>query len=232
VAFAAASAWQARPVDRATWHATFARAFFGSADARFGRALDALALARNALRAKPQSDPPNYLFWSDPFAARARAGSGGIDVPGVRLAAEDALVRLAQGAPPLHRNAAEVMRLAALRYDALGRRMQIGGEANSYYDDARAHVAARDDAIVYRGLNVAKYLCWELRDELTALEPLYAKAWRYESAPPGLARVLVRYHAAAAQALADADHLNTAAREDYLRERTLPDFDRVLDRTH
>jgi hypothetical protein len=124
------------------------------------------------------------------------------------------------------------MRLAALRYDALGRRIEIGTEARNAFDDARAHVAAHDDAIVYRGLNVAKYLCWELRDELTALEPLYARAWRYESTPPGLARVLVRYHAAAAQAVLDADRLDAAAREDYLRDRTLPDFDRVLERPH
>jgi hexosaminidase len=232
VAFAAASAWQTQPVERATWHASFARAFFGSDDARFAFALDALAAARNDVRVKPQSDPPNYLFWRDPFAARGAADADGIDVAAVRLHAEDVLAQLADRTPPLHRNAADVMRLAAWRYDALGRRMQIGVEAKAYYDDARAHVAAHDDAAVYRGLNVAKYLCWELRDELTALEPLYARAWRYESTPPGLARVLVRYRAAAAQAVADADRLNAAAREDYLRDRTLPEFDRVLDRSH
>jgi hypothetical protein len=108
--------------------------------------------------------------------------------------------------------------------------MQIGTEAKQYYDDARAHAAEHDDPIVYRGLNVAKYLCWELRDELTALEPLFARAWNYESTAPGLARVLVRYHAAAAQATLDADRLNAAARENYLRDRTLPELRRVLDR--
>jgi hypothetical protein len=232
VAFAAASAWQTQPVDRAGWHKAFARAFFGSDDRRFGGDLDALAAARRALRAKPQGDPPDYLFWRDPFAARAPGAANGIDVAAVRRYAEDVLAHLAGHAPPLHRNAAAVMRLAALRYDALGRRIEIGTEARNAFDDARAHVAAHDDAIVYRGLNVAKYLCWELRDELTALEPLYARAWRYESTPPGLARVLVRYHAAAAQAVLDADRLDAAAREDYLRDRTLPDFDRVLERPH
>jgi hexosaminidase len=232
VAFAAASAWQTQPVDRAGWHATFARAFFGSDDAGFGRDLDALAGARDALRAKPQSDPPNYLFWRDPFAVGAHSGASGIDVASVRRRAEDVLAHLARSRPPLHRNAADVMRLAALRYEVLGRRMQISTEAKRYYDDARAHVASHDDAVVYRGLNVAKYLCWELRDEMTALEPLYARAWRYESTPAGLARVLVRYRAAAAQAVIDADRLNAAAREDYLRERTLPEFDRVLDRAN
>ena len=120
------------------------------------------------------------------------------------------------------------MRLAALRYDTLARRYQIGKEARDYYDDARAHAATHDDGIVYRSLNVAKYLCWELRDEMTALAPLYAAAWNYESRPAGLARVMVRYQAAAERATAQADALYAAAREDYLRTGTLPSFDDAL----
>jgi hypothetical protein len=65
---------------------------------------------------------------------------------------------------------------------------------------------------------------------MTALAPLYARAWRYESTAPGLARVLVRYRSAAERAMLDADRLNAAAREDYLRGGSLPAFDRVLDR--
>jgi hexosaminidase len=229
VAFAAASAWQDRPVERSTWHAAFARVFFGSDDARYGRDLDALAAVRTALRTKPQSDPPNYLFWSDPFDARVRGRMQGVDLAAIRRGAEDVMAHLAVDRPPLHRDAAEVMRLAALRYDTLARRYQIGAEARDDYDDARAHVAAHDDSSVYRGLNVAKYLCWELRDEMTALEPLYARAWRYESTAPGLAAVLVRYRLAAERAVLDADRLNAAAREDYLRDGALPPFERVLD---
>jgi hypothetical protein len=232
VAFAAASAWQARPVDRTTWHATFARAFFGTNDPRFGRDLDALAALRTALRTTPQNDPPNYLFWSDPFDARLHGRLADADIAGMRKRAEDVLAHLSAARPPLHANAAQVMRLAALRYDTLGRRFQIGVEARQYYDDAVAHVGAHDDGPVYRGLNVAKYLCWELRDELTALEPLYARAWKYESTAPGLARVLVRYRAGAERAVMDADRFSAAAREDYLRDRSLPPFDRVLDRAN
>lgn len=229
VAFAAAAAWQAVPVDRPTWNATFARAFFGSDDARFGRDLDALAAMRTALRTKPQSDPPNYIFWSSPFDPRVRTRMASVDLAGIRAKAEDVNAHLRTTRPPLHANAADVMRLAALRYDVLGRRLQIGGEARDYYDDARAHVAAHDDGPVYRGLNVAKYLCWELRDEMTALEPMYERAWRYESTPPGLARVIVRYRLAAERAVIDADRLNAAAREDYLRGRTLPPFEQLMD---
>jgi hypothetical protein len=252
VAFAAAGAWQARPVDRATWHATFAREFFGSDDPAYGRDLDALAAVRTALRGKPPSDPPNYQFWSDPFAARVHDRLAALDIAGIRRRAEDVMAHLAIATPPLHTNAAAVMRLAALRYDALGRRVEIGTEARADYDDARAHAGARDDtrthdgeqdrtrahinapddALVYRGLYLAKYLCWELRDELTAIEPLYAHAWRYESTPPGLARVLVRYRRAEEQAQSDADRLDAAAREDYLRDRRLPAFESVMGRAN
>jgi hypothetical protein len=231
VAFAAASAWQVAPVDRATWHRTFAQVFFGADAAGFGADLDDLAALRTALTMKPETDPPDYLFWSDPFDPRIQARMQALDLAGIRLRAERVLTRLAGAHPRLNEHAVAVMRLAALRYDVLARRYQIGKEARDYYDDARTHAATHDDGIVYRSLNVAKYLCWELRDEMTALAPLYAAAWNYESRPAGLARVLVRYRAAAERATAQADALYAAAREDYLRTGTLPTFDDALGAT-
>jgi hypothetical protein len=120
------------------------------------------------------------------------------------------------------------MRLAALRYDALGRRWQIGKEARDDYETARAAAPSHTDGLVYRNLNIAKYLCWELRDELTAIKPLYADAWNAESRPAGLARVLVRYARAEQQAVDDADRLYAVAREDYLRGGVVPPFDEVV----
>jgi hexosaminidase len=228
VAFAAASAWQTVPVDRAAWHRTFAQAFFGTDAAAYAADLDNLAAIRTALNVKPETDPPDYLFWSDPFDARIQPRMQALDLAGIRLRAERILDHLTRVRPPLNAPAAAVMRLAALRYDTLARRYQIGKEARAYYDDARAHAPAHDDGIVYRSLNIAKYLCWELRDEMTALAPLYAAAWNYESRPAGRDRVLVRYHAAAERAVAQADRLYAAAREDYLRGGTLPPFDDAL----
>ena len=120
------------------------------------------------------------------------------------------------------------MALAALRYDALARRGQIGREAREYYDDARAHAGKKEDGIVYRGLNIAKYLCWELRDALTAIAPRYVRAWNYESRPAGRERVLVRYALAEQQVLRYAMRLDLVQREDYLRSGTLPTFDDVI----
>ena len=230
VAFAAATAWQSAPVDRATWHRDFARAFFGTDDPRFGGDLDALAAIRVALRTPPASDPSDVLFWADPFDPRIAARMAKIDVAGVRRRAEGVLAHLMTVTPPLHRNAADVMSLAALRYDVLGRRAQIGVEARAYYEDARAHAPAHDDGIVERSLNVAKYLCWEMRDALTALVPRYVRAWNYESRPAGLDRVLVRYRAAEEQAQRYADRLDDAQREDYVGKGTLPSFDAAIGR--
>jgi hypothetical protein len=230
VVFAVASAWQSAPVERAAFARDFARAFFASGDPAFARDLESLAAIRTMLRSEPESDPGDYLFWADPFDRRISERVAQADLSALRLRAETVMTHLMEHAPPLHANAARVMLLAARRYDALARHVQIASEARAYYEDARAHAGGKDDGIVYRGLNVAKYLCWELRDAMLAIAPLYAAAWRYEDRPYALERVLIRYDAAAQRATADADRINTIEREDYLRSHELPDFDAALGR--
>ncbi|MBV8749536.1 MAG: family 20 glycosylhydrolase [Candidatus Eremiobacteraeota bacterium] len=227
LAYAAASAWQAQPVDDATWSATFARAFFGTDDVRYARDLDALAAIRNLLRTEP-SDPINYVFWRDPFDSRLQARAQKLDLAGVRTRAEAVLTDLWTARPPLHAQAAAVMKLGALRYDMLARRLQIGKEARDYYEDARAHATKPGVSLVFRSLNVAKYECWEMRDALANLEPLYAAAWRYENTAPGLERFETRLHLALDQSQRDADRLDAASREDYERNGTLPTWDEVM----
>ncbi len=171
VAYAAATAWQQRPVDDATWHRTFARAFFGSDDPRYAADLDALQAIRTLIRTTP-SDPPDYLFWRDPFDPRVQARAQTMDLAGIRNRAETVMTNLwAEDAqPPLNARAAAAMMLGALRYDQLARRLQIGKEARDYYEDARAHAGKPGLSQVYRSLGVAKYLCWEMRDALTNIE--------------------------------------------------------------
>ncbi|HEV2644083.1 MAG TPA: hypothetical protein VGT98_15330, partial [Candidatus Elarobacter sp.] len=227
LAYAAASAWQSAPVDGATWHTMFARAFFGTDDARYARDLDLLQQIRDALRTKP-SDPIDYLFWADPFSARLQARAQTLDLAGIRNRAERVMTDLWDARPPLHRDAVSVMRLAAVRYDQLARRMQIGREAHDYYEDARAHAVKPGQNQVYRSLGVAKYLCWEMRDALANLEPLYERAWRYENTEPGLAHVLVHYRLAENDAQRCADRIDGVMREDYLRHDTVPPWDDIM----
>jgi hypothetical protein len=228
VAFAAATAWQRGPVDRAAWHRTFARVFFGTDDPRFGLDFDLFESIDKLLTAKSPRDPSDYLFWADPFDERIATRTAPAVIATLRSAAETIVLHLSAATPPLHPEAARAMLLAARRYDDLGRRFQIGAEVRALYADAQAHAATHDDTIVYRDLNQAKYFCWELRDELTGLEPDYAAAWTAESTRPGLDRILVKYRRGEARAQAVADRLDAVQREDYLRGHTLPPFDEVL----
>lgn len=229
LAFAAASAWQTQDVDRSRFPAAFAAEFFGSRDPRYAQSLERLRSIDVNLGA--DDDPSNYLFWVDPFDTQVgeRVRSS-VDLTKLRLDAETILRDLGEATPPLHANAARVMTLAARRYDALGRRFEIGAEAKRYYDDARSHIGETPDSPVYRGLNLAKYLCWELRDDLLAIEPLYRTEWTYESRPGALGAVLTRFHLGEEEATLDADRLNEAQREDYERHKTLPEFEKALRR--
>ena len=228
VAYAAATAWQSKPVDDATWHRTFARAFFGSDDPRYAADLDALQAIRPLIRTTP-SDPPDYLFWRDPFDPRAAGARGDDGSRGVRNRAETALAHLWDARPPLHAEAVAAMRLGALRYDQLARRLQIGKEARDYYEDARAHATKPNVSQVYRSLGVAKYLCWETAQ----------RTGRHRAAVRG--GVAQREHRARARracwrttasaktdAQRCADRIDGVMREDYLRKGAVPPWDEVM----
>jgi hypothetical protein len=229
VLYSAANAWEESAVPAERYAADFPAAFFGSDDARYAGDIAALAEARTLLHRSGEADSGDYLFWSDPFDPlfRARAGSR-IDLVAVRLASERAIEHLRMNAPPLHANAARVMYLAARRYDTLARGMQIAAEARGYYDDALAHADGKHDALVYRGLFVAKYLFWEMRDTYFELEALMRDAWRYENRESHLASVLERYHIAAARAIDRADRINRETYERYVRHQPLEPFDEAL----
>ncbi len=121
------------------------------------------------------------------------------------------------------------MLLAAWQYDALARQLQIGGEARAYYDEARASAGGRADNVVYRDLNVTKYLFWEQRDTLLTLKALVHAAWTYESRPGRDAAVLARYDRAVQRALARADAVDAAtAVYPGATTHALPPFDDIL----
>jgi len=227
VLYAAASAWERGHVDPARFAAGFPAAFFGSDDARYAADLAALGRIRTLLRESPR-EYGDYLFWSDPFDPALAGIAKQLDLAAIRLQAEAVIehLRLAPP-PPLHANAAAVMDLAARRYDLLARRLQIASEARAYYDDARANADGKHDNLVYRGLNVSKYLFWEERDALFELVPLVRAAWDYESRPGHEASVLARYPLAAGRAIERADRIQ-AATYGYAAGKALPTFDETL----
>jgi len=228
VVYAAASAWERAPVDRDRFASDFPPAFFGTGDARYASDIAALGRCRTLLAGNPR-EYGDYLFWADPFAPDLATVPDSLDLSALRLAAEGAMehLRLAP-LPPLHPNAAAVMALAARRYDALGRAYQIPREARAYYDDARANAGGKHDNLVFRGLNVAKYLLWEQRDTLLGLEPLVRAAWDYEDRSSHEDSVLERYRLAADRAIERADRLTTVTYRDYVATHALPTFDDAL----
>ena len=227
VVYAAASAWEDASVDRLRFARDFPSAFFGSDDARYATDLAELATCRTSIAGNPR-EYGNYLFWADAFAPDLAHVAQTVDLAALRLAAEEAETHLRLAPPPpLHANAAAVLFLAARRYDALGREYQIAHEARDYYDDARANVG-KHDAFVFRGLNVTKYLFWEQRDAMLALEPLVRAAWEYEDRPSHEQSVLERYRVAADLAIARADRIQDVTYGDYVAKKTLPTFDDAL----
>ncbi len=232
LAYAAANAWQAGTVDRPAFDAAFAGAFFGAADAsanaRIVADVSSIAFVQQQLASGEDRDSSDYLMWSDPFDARLQGRLSDAALAAIRLRAEAVIDDLRSLRVPLHRNAVAVLELAAMRYDALARRLQIAREARAYYADALEHADGSHDGIVYRGLNVAKYLCWEMRDATLALAERYRRAWVYESREGALDRVLVRFRLDAERSMRYADRLDAVQREDYLRTKHLPSFDQAL----
>jgi hexosaminidase len=228
VAYAAASAWESGPVDRARFARDFPWAFFGSNDQRYADDIAALGRCRTLLHGNPR-EYGDYLFWADPLDRDLASVPDTLDLAALRTTAEGAMTHLRLAPPPpLHRNAAAVMAFAARRYDALGRSFQIAREARGYYDDARANADGKHDAYVFRGLNVAKYLFWEERDALLALEPQMRAAWEYEDRSSHEESVLERYHLAAGRAIERADRLSAVVYRDYIATKSLPTFDEAL----
>lgn len=231
VAYAAASAWENAPVDRARFAADFSSVFFGGDDAHYSLDFAALARARTLLRGHTKREYGDYQFWADPFATERTppVDTDSAAMSELRLAAEDVMAHLRLAPRPrLHANAAEVLALAARRYDLLGRDTQIAREARAYYDDARANADGKHDGYVYRGLFIAKYLLWEQRDAMLALEPLVRRAWEYENRSSHEASVLERYHVAAQRAIVRADRISDVVYRDYVAKKTLPTFDEAL----
>jgi hexosaminidase len=228
VIYAAASAWQAGDVAPERFAADFPSAFFGIDDPRYARGVrelgDALALLEPA--SFPSPAQTDALFWSGPFDPALAAQVSPENASAARLAAESVEQALYFAAPPLHADAAFAMFLAARRYDALGRKVQIGREVRAMYADALAR-AATDPNATERDLLWCKYWMWELRDAYEDLAPLYARAWRNESRDGHLASNLERYHLAAQKAIDLADAFYRANAQ-YARTKTLPPLSEIL----
>ena len=226
VVYAASASWESRDVTPERYAADFPHAFFGIDDPRYSADVLSLGNILTKLEAA-KYDWTDYLFWADAFDPQIAARMNAVDLHGIRLSAESIEQHLLTNKPPLHRNAAFVMRLAALRYDTLARKFQIADEVRAMYADAKEQVGKPQSRTI-RDLLWSRYWLWELRDRYEAIAPMYKRAWLYESRRSHLASNLERYHMVAAQAIRRADALTHMEYEDFLRDHRFPSLDAIF----
>jgi hypothetical protein len=226
VLYAACSAWEQDHVDQRRFRADFPSAFFGVDDSRYGDDIAALAQAQSRM-ADSYDFTSHYLFWVDPFDPTFYSHMSSVDVRPVRIAVEAAEQHLLQHAPPLHKNAAFVMFLAARKFDFIARKFQVSNEIRDMWAQAQRS-AGQPHSPTARDITWSKYWLWELRDGYEELAPLYAQAWRYENRESHLQSNLERYHVAAQRAIDNADRLYSASLRYYVEKMRLPDLDALV----
>ena len=221
VLFAASAAWQSGMADPSRYADRFAWTFFGTSERNLTGDIDALRRAKDSLNTDP-GDNSDYQFWADPFAVYPRMLRE-VNVPTLRLHAEDALDDLLRSpAPPLHADATRTMRLAAMRFDLLGRQLQIAQQFDASYADA-VNKAGKDDDAVNGDLYNNDGLLSEWLEQLSAVERLYAQAWLSESRPAYLANNLALYDERRSEIVRIDKRLLYVINEQYERQgKTLP----------
>lgn len=223
VVLGAAASWQAAPLDLAAFERDFDWAFFRHE----GDALTKATRTLGAVNTKLGINNSDQLFWRDPFTdnfqetvarkLEEQTRQMRLDVEGV----EETLIR---ERTRVRRNARTLdsMRLAARRFDHLGRRAQVVEKLSRDYWEAYLNLGDRQRVrrlrpyagTIYNGLR-------EMSEELTELREAYRAQWLAENRPYWLASVLARYDLAVSRWLSRSKQLEEALRV-YDQTSTLP----------
>jgi hypothetical protein len=223
VVLGAAASWQASPLDLKTFDDNFDWTFFRNDGDQFIQALDALGSVNSLLGIRSTDE----LFWRDPFnsAFQLEVRALKSQLQEMRLAAENAdeLLMGNEGRARRNRSMLPAMRLAAQRFDHLGRRMQVVEQLSQEYWDAYLNLGDRRKVARLRRYwgNIYNSLR-EMTEELTILREGYRKQWLAENRPYWLDSILARYDLAIANWLAKSRSLAEAVRS-YNANSILPD---------
>ncbi|MDT7689479.1 MAG: hexosaminidase [Acidobacteriota bacterium] len=223
VVLGAAASWQSAPLDLAAFERDFDWAFFRHEGNELTRATRTLG-GVNATLGINSSDE---LFWRDPFTdnfqetiARKLEEKTRL----MRLAVEDAEETLIREKPRVRRNlqTLDAMRLAARRFDHMGRRAQVIEQFGRDYWDAYLNLGDRRRVRHLRSYSGAVYNSLrEMAEELSELREAYRAQWLAENRPYWLASVLARYDLAVSRWLSRSKQLEDALR-DYDQTSVLP----------
>ena len=195
LALGAAASWQEGALDRSRFDDNFAWSFFRAEGNDLTTALLTIGRAGASISAGATTDE---LFWSDPFNTPFLnfARNNNDKIKQMRLSVEDAEEQLIKDETSARRNRSSIegMKLAARRFDHLGRRYEVMQKFSDQYWDAYLNLGDRVKARKLRYYSGAIYNnLRELAEELSLLKEDYRKQWLAENRPYWLESVLARY---------------------------------------
>ncbi|HWS86082.1 MAG TPA: glycoside hydrolase family 20 zincin-like fold domain-containing protein [Pyrinomonadaceae bacterium] len=223
VVLGAAASWQVAPLDLAAFERDFDWAFFRHEGDDLIKATRTLG----AVNTKLGINNSDQLFWRDPFTDNFQesiARKLEEQTRQMRLDVEEVQETLIRERPRVRRNVQTLdsMRLAARRFDHLGRRAQVVEQLSRDYWEAYLNLGDRQRVrrlrpyagTIYNSLR-------EMSEELTELREAYRAQWLAENRPYWLASVLARYDLAVSRWLSRSKQLEEALRL-YDQTSTLP----------
>ena len=224
IALGAAAAWQQGALVRTQFDDNFAWSFFRTEGNDLTNALLAIGKAGPSISAGATTDD---LFWRDPFNTQfvnfARANADKIKQ--MRLTVEDAEEQLIRNEKGARRNRSSIdgMKLAARKFDHLGRRYEVMQKFSDQYWDAYLNLGDRAKARRLRYYSGAIYNnLREMAEELSILKEDYRKQWLAENRPYWLESVLARYDQMISLWLAKSKQMDDVLRR-YEAASILPD---------
>src|SRR5258708_4150080 len=190
----AAASWQEGTLDFDKFDRDFDWAFFRADGDQFVKVTHALGGIPVLLNAGTTDE----LFWRDPFTTQFQNQTRNMAerTSSTRLLAERSLEILIKNDKDARRNRATLaaMRLAAQRYDHLGRRMEVVQRFSNQYWDAYLNLGDRAKVRKLRYYTGAIYNnLREMAEELSILKEAYREQWLAENRPYWLDSVLARY---------------------------------------
>ena len=223
IALGAAASWQEGALDRAKFDRNFDWTFYRSEGNTFISVISTLGSVGQTISAGATTDE---LFWSDPFTATSLnyARTNEDKIKQMRLnveAAEESLLRNEKLARR-NRSTLDAMKLAAKRFDHLGRRYEVMKKFSDQYWDAYLNLGDRVKARKLRYYSGAIYNnLREMAEELSILKEDYRRQWLVENRPYWLDSVLARYDQMISTWLAKSRQMDDALRK-YEATSTLP----------
>jgi len=224
IALGAAASWQEGALDRAQFDDNFAWSFFRAEANDLTTALLTIGKAGPSISAGATTDE---LFWRDPFGTQFVnfARTNAEKIKQMRLSVEDGEEQLIRNEKNVRRNRSSIdgMKLAARRFDHLGRRYEVMQKFSDQYWDAYLNLGDRVKVRKLRYYSGAIYNnLREMAEELSILKEDYRKQWLAENRPYWLESVLARYDQMISIWLAKSKQMDEALRR-YEATSILPD---------